>query len=122
MASKFFEALFGRRQPAMPTRSKPSARAAAGASRVNAYQAVSIIHSRKACPAALAEGDRRFLARRAPTLPLPDCDRPERCTCRFQKYPERRTGSQRLEKVNGVGRWYPGLEKRLKKGRRLVDL
>jgi hypothetical protein len=121
MASKFFAALFGRRPPATPTKAKPSAAGAAG-SRINAYQAVSIIHSRKACPAAIAEGERRFLARRAPTLPLPDCDRPDRCTCRFQKYPERRAGAQRLQSVNEVGRWYPGRDKRVKKGRRLADL
>ena len=119
--TKIFAALFGARPPSERPKPKASSGNTASVPRINAYQAVAIIHTRKACPAAQAEGDRRFLARRAPTLPLPDCDRPDRCTCKFQKFAERRTGAQRLQKTNEVGRWYPGVEKRKRKGRRVVD-
>jgi hypothetical protein len=49
-----------------------------------------------ACRAARALQDRRYLAKDAPALPLPDCTH-IKCACTFSKLPDRRTGGRRLD-------------------------
>lgn len=49
-----------------------------------------------ACRAAHALQGRRFLAKDAPALPLPDCTHVQ-CACTFSKLPDRRTEGRRLD-------------------------
>ena len=58
------------------------------------YHAVSIKYSERACDAAKAMTGRRFLARAAPRLPLPECNALE-CRCKFAHHDDRRTGHDR---------------------------
>jgi hypothetical protein len=48
------------------------------------------------CAAAKAVAGQRFLANRAPPLPLPDCDE-ARCRCSFVKHSDRRLDGRRWE-------------------------
>jgi hypothetical protein len=49
-----------------------------------------------ACRAARALQGRRYLAKDAPALPLPDCTH-VKCACTFSKLPDRRTEGRRLD-------------------------
>jgi hypothetical protein len=60
----------------------------------NPYRAVSIRFSSNACDAAKRLADRRFLAREAPPLPLPEC-RTTHCSCRYVYHADRRSGEDR---------------------------
>ena len=113
MTSKFLAALFGRQTPLPVARGERPA-----VPRVNAYQAVTIVAAQKACAGALAVRQQRFLARQAPPLPLPQCDRPERCVCRYRKHAERRVGPQRVLRMNEIGRWDSAVDKRKIRDRR----
>ncbi len=111
--AKFFDRWFGSKAAAPPPQ-RP-------AHRVNAYQAVAIIPCPKPCAAARESVGQRFLARRAPALPLAICDHPAQCTCRFRKYDDRRVGPQRTPYASQLVRAYPGMEKRKSPGRRSGD-
>lgn len=64
----------------------------------------------------------RLLADEAPRLPLSDCTMPEACNCRFQKYPDRRSGYDRRLMI-GLRRGYGMLERRQQPlGRRATDV
>jgi hypothetical protein len=89
--------------------------------RVNAYQAVEIVPCLKACDAAREISGTRFLARRAPVLPLGICDRRADCTCRFRKHDDRRVGPQRNPYASELVRAYPGQDRRGNRGRRSSD-
>jgi hypothetical protein len=69
-----------------PQKARPAAR----------FGAVEIRTRGNACAAARSLEGQRFLARRAPALPLPDCAAPQ-CTCSFGKLSDRRTEGRRLE-------------------------
>jgi hypothetical protein len=58
------------------------------------FHSVSISLSKNACAAAEDLSGHRFLATKAPMLPLPGCDADE-CTCRFQHHKDRRSGKDR---------------------------
>jgi hypothetical protein len=58
------------------------------------YHAVSIKPGESCCAAAKQFGRMRFLAEKAPRLPLPECDSPE-CACRYSHYADRRDGTDR---------------------------
>lgn len=58
------------------------------------FHSVSISFSKNACAAAEDLSGRRFLATKAPTLPLPECDADE-CACRFEHHEDRRSGKDR---------------------------
>jgi hypothetical protein len=58
------------------------------------YHAVSIKPGESCCAAAKQFGRMRFLAEKAPRLPLPECDSPD-CACRYSHYADRRDGSDR---------------------------
>jgi len=87
--------------------------------RANPYQAVSIVHAIQCCGAVKAVVDQRFLARRAPSLPLPNCTSSDRCKCSFRKHPDRRHNDRRL--VGELSKWYGGPERRDPRGRRSTD-
>ena len=50
------------------------------------------------CEAAKSLAGLRFLSGEAPALPLPDCDRPDACRCRYQKHSDRRTPGEALDR------------------------
>jgi len=58
------------------------------------YHSVSIKLSKNACSAAEELSGHRFLAAKAPTLPLPGCDADD-CTCRFEHHEDRRSRKDR---------------------------
>lgn len=124
MADSWFRKLLGppdpsgrRRKPfAVPEPARPSS-----ASRTNAYQAVGVIACSRACQAVAQVQGQRFLARQAPRLPLPDCDRAASCSCRFEKYADRRSVAQRSPYNNASGFTYGGTERRRLRGRRAGD-
>lgn len=90
-------------------------------SRLNRYQAVSVIACNKACNAVAGVQGVRFLARQAPRLPLMDCDRPDLCRCRFEKYQDRRSAVQRSPYSNSTMVSFGGAERRGGRGRRGTD-
>ena len=58
------------------------------------FHSVSISFSKNACAAAEDLSGHRFLAKTAPSLPLPGCDADE-CSCRFEHHEDRRSGKDR---------------------------
>ncbi len=130
MAGSWLSRLLGRSaEPSVrPRRMAAPARTSAAeparpstASRTNPYQAVSVLACPRACATAGEVQGQRFLARQAPRLPLPGCDRPAACRCRFEKFTDRRTVQQRspYNSLHGLG--YGGAEKRRNRGRRGSD-
>jgi hypothetical protein len=109
-----------RRVPPPPVAQGAAARPST-ASRTNPYQAVSVIACPQACAAACEAQGQRFLARQAPRLPLPGCDRAAACRCRFEKFFDRRTVQQRSPYNNPDAIGYGGAEKRRNRGRRATD-
>jgi hypothetical protein len=84
------------------------------------YHAVTIRPGRVACTHANALLDRRFLAKDAPRLPLPECDR-ETCECTFAHYQDRRNEKRRAQDADGRPRRHDGHNTRLGTGRRQAD-
>lgn len=116
---RFFDQLLKRRAPQASRGSAPAPQR--DAPRVNVYQAVEIVPCLKACEAARELSGGRFLARRAPVLPLGICDRKDACTCRFRKHDDRRVGPQRSPYASQLVRAYPGNDRRGNSGRRSAD-
>jgi hypothetical protein len=104
-------------------REAPQARTAAGsAKRPNAFQSVSVSPCAEACQAALLLRDKPFLVQKAPRLPLPECSRPTKCTCRFSKHIDRRSKEdKRSPYADSRSITYAGSEKRGSPGRRTTD-
>ena len=93
MADSWFRKLLGPPDPSGRRRkplSTPESARPTTASRTNPYQAVGVVACSRACAAVGQVQGVRFLARQAPRLPLPDCDRAATCTCRFEKHADRR--------------------------------
>lgn len=61
----------------------------------SAYRALEIIPGPRACAVAKRFAKHRFLLGVAPTPPLAGCDQQGNCTCKFQKYPDRRSDLRR---------------------------
>ncbi len=117
MATDVFKrarALFGRGEP----EPKP----VAAKKPVNRFHAVTIATGARACQAALALRDRRFLSSEAPPLPLKACDCSS-CTCRYEHYDDRRKTGRRARDLGVSIDGYDGSEKRTKakRGRRQSD-
>jgi hypothetical protein len=85
------------------------------------FQAVSIQRGVKACETAKRLGSRRFLAHKAPSLPLPGCGMSDQCRCRYMKYPDRRGEPRRLMDVGLSSVVFDSGERRSRKGRRSTD-
>jgi len=64
------------------------------------YHAVSLHLSTSACDAARKLGDKRFLSKAAPRIPLMDCDA-QTCKCRFKHHKDRRSGDDRRNPIAG---------------------
>jgi hypothetical protein len=86
-----------------------------------AFQAVSIHPGAKVCATAKQLGDRRFLARTAPPLPLAGCTLQGGCQCRYVKHRDRRVDSRRLLNGGLAAQLFDGRERRARKGRRSSD-
>lgn len=124
MADSWFRKLLGPPDPSGRRRKPlavPDPALATTASRTNRYQSVAVVACRGACAAAADLQGLRFLARQAPRLPLPDCDRPGNCACRFEKHADRRAVAQRSPYNNSGIVSYGGAERRRLRGRRGSD-
>lgn len=76
------------------------------------YHAVSVLAGFPCCAAARELEGERFLADRAPLLPLPGCDQ-RTCECAYQHHADRREGPRRDEELG-----LPGLSIGPQKNRR----
>ena len=98
-------------------RLKPAARPSAeNRLRSNPYLAVSVSCPKDACAAARKLEAKRFLAKEAPPLPLPNCTA-KKCGCRFTHYADRRDEQRRENSRIGH---YDGAQRRVLKDRRAV--
>jgi hypothetical protein len=61
----------------------------------SAYRAIEIVPGPRACAVAKRFAKHRFLLSEAPTPPLAGCDLQAACTCKFQKYGDRRSDLRR---------------------------
>jgi hypothetical protein len=89
---------------------------------VMSHHAVTVVTGPKACAAARALAERRFLSREAPKLPLRSCDCAS-CECRYAHHEDRRRGPRRAREMGVALDGYDGQEKRTapKRGRRKGD-
>lgn len=84
------------------------------------FHAVTVVARGDACPDARALQDLRLLSADAPRLPMRDCDRPERCECRFLHHEDRRAGPRRDTDTTPGSAWAAD-ERRKLRGRRATD-
>jgi len=100
----------------------PEATAVAPRKAPNKFHAVTIAPGLRACAAARALRDQRFLSRDAPPLPLKDCGSAQ-CECRYEHYDDRRKGGRRAHDMGVSIDGFDGQEQRQKskRGRRQVD-
>jgi hypothetical protein len=83
---------------ARKTRDRPAAEA-----KDPRFHAVEIHCGSGACAAALKLKAQRFLSRQLPpALPLPECDRARKCTCKYLHHDDRRDDARR-EADAGIG-------------------
>ncbi len=91
--------------------------------RVSPFHAVAIRCTKNACQAAQDSHGERYLSAEAPLLPLGQCDRPDRCQCRYQHHKDRRGGSRRGAESGLPTQSDPeNVERRHGKGRRIEDV
>jgi hypothetical protein len=87
------------------------------------FHAVSIVAGSRACAEAraLEEGQKRYLSRQAPVLPLKNCNCAT-CECRYVHHEDRRKGPRRTRDFGVSIAGYEGPENRkVKRGRRKSD-
>ena len=90
---------------------------------VSPFHAVEIRCSKNACQAAHDTHGERYVSAEAPRLPLVQCDRPDRCQCRYQHYEDRRGASRRdSESDSRTHSDVERIEQRKAKGRRADDV
>jgi hypothetical protein len=85
------------------------------------WHAVHVAPGKGACPAAIALGKRRFLAKEAPRLPLPDCTSPDKCTCSYRHHKDRRSTPRRWSDQGGMNRPLTKDERRAQRDRRKIE-
>lgn len=83
------------------------------------YRAISVRAGPESCQAAKQFGSKRFLADRAPRLPLPECNFGT-CNCTYIHHADRRSGLDRRRKL-GQGPAAGDVERRINHGRRSTD-
>ncbi|MDJ0911522.1 MAG: hypothetical protein QNI99_20220 [Woeseiaceae bacterium] len=87
------------------------------------YHAVIIRAGREPCQEVVERSGDRLLSADAPLLPLKECDRPEKCSCRYQHYEDRRKGPRRGDEIGMPGKKDPDqMERRNVRGRRADDI
>ena len=84
------------------------------------YHAVSIKPGLVCCQASKQFGNMRFLAHKAPRLPLPECNSPS-CTCLYTHFSDRRSGRER-RRVLADPTSPDGQTRRTNRGRRSTDV
>lgn len=87
----------------------------------NPFAAVSVQPGgERPCKAVLDGQGVRYLAVRAPGLPLPGCDRGKSCGCRYVRHADRRTPGDRRDAFARFGGLLPkaGKDKRVREERR----
>jgi hypothetical protein len=90
-----------------------------GAPQPSPYRAVSVRPGPVSCQAAKQFGNLRFFLRKAPRLPLPECNC-ESCNCSYVHHADRRRGYDRRETLESS----PAaaiVERRLRSGRRSTE-
>jgi hypothetical protein len=85
------------------------------------YRAVEIRCAEGACEAAKAARGTRHLSENAPMLPLPECDKRERCVCRYRHHEDRRGNEDRRGGSSPATGKRTQVERRSKAGRRVED-
>ena len=82
-----------------------------------------VVVQETSCAAATLCRTLRHLAKDAPRLPLPACDRAHSCKCTYRHFDDRRTGKRRsADAGSGVGGMpKPKSERRIARGRRSTD-
>lgn len=98
-------------EPQKPSAAKPHA----------PFQAIAIYRGLDACDMAKKFSEHRFLAREAPTLPLPGCTLAQNCQCRYLKFRDRRAEARRTNDFSAATRLYDQGERRGFRGRRRTD-
>lgn len=87
---------------------------------VNPYHAVSIAKGPGGCKEVAELKGRRFLASKAPMVPLPACDAAS-CSCRYIHFDDRRTDENRRVLTQDLRGNHGTRERRLGPGRRATD-
>jgi len=85
------------------------------------WHAVKVVGKGKACFAAEALCNKRFLSNEAPRLPLPGCSFPWRCDCIYLHYSDRRKDLRRETDRGNFPRPRFGTDRRESHGRRADD-
>ena len=87
---------------------------------VSPYHGVLIMPEKNCCSGAMNLGERRYLAREAPRLPLPNCDAAN-CHCRYSHFDDRRDGERRRSNAvqRGLRSSQSNTENRSKRDRRM---
>lgn len=86
------------------------------------FHAVVIRAGREPCQSVIERSGQRVLSAEAALLPLKDCDRPDRCSCRYQHFDDRRRGPRRGDEIGAPRKKGPDQpERRLVRGRRAED-
>lgn len=89
----------------------------------NPWHAVSIAAGECVCDSAAKLRDQRVLSSEAPKLPLPTCEYPGSCTCRYRHHADRRSDRRRARDNGLPGRDFMGTERRTTvRGRRSTDI
>ena len=89
---------------------------------VGPWHAVSVTTGQTCCESARGLIGRRFLAARAPRLPLPECTLAEACACKYKHHEDRRAAPRRKEEKSGLpGKNHHGPERRTVQSRREED-
>jgi hypothetical protein len=110
----FISKLFARRDHELP-KPKPTSGS------LSAFQSVSIGCGAKSCGAAKDLDTLRFLAKRAPALPLATCSMQNQCQCRYVKHSDRRSDVRRLLDAGMSTLLFESEERRRTAGRRRTD-
>ena len=85
------------------------------------YHAVSIRHTNRCCAAVKQLDGQRFLSIEAPNLPLATCSNPQGCQCRYKHHTDRRDDARRDTDAGLPERFFHGLNRRIRRGRRATD-
>src|SRR5215472_4629746 len=85
------------------------------------WHAVRVVPGPCACTAVKQFGNKRWLGKEAPRLPLAACTTPSRCKCTYRHFEDRRAGPRRAGERSGLSRPLTGSEKRRLVGRRATD-
>jgi hypothetical protein len=106
---------------ASPVPCAPEPKATPGTFASYPYHAVAVKPGKASCARAIRLRGIRMLSRSAPSFPLPGCTAPHDCTCRFQKYNDRRHIDRRLFGTEPDPRHFSGMQRRQLFGRRATD-